>query len=93
MRRSDVNFRSKILTKYDVTATSKFNNNDQLNVDIAATFDSSYEFPNVFVCDFLSNIYVTLKVGESLFQSFNGRRIYPFNKGLRIYGGGVPPPF
>ena len=24
---------------------------------------------------------------------FNGRRIYPFNKGLRIYGGGVPPPF
>ena len=25
--------------------------------------------------------------------SFNGRRIYPFNKGLRIYGGGVPPPF
>ena len=23
----------------------------------------------------------------------SGRRIYPFNKGLRIYGGGVPPPF
>ena len=23
----------------------------------------------------------------------NGRRIYPFNKGLRIYEGGVPPPF
>ena len=23
----------------------------------------------------------------------NGRRIYPFNKGLRIYGGGYHPPF
>ena len=26
-------------------------------------------------------------------RGINGRRIYPFNKGLRIYGGGVPPPF
>ena len=26
-------------------------------------------------------------------SEINGRRIYPFNKGLRIYGGGVPPPF
>ena len=24
---------------------------------------------------------------------FNGRRIYPFNKGLRIYGGVYHPPF
>ena len=23
----------------------------------------------------------------------SGRRIYPFNKGLRIYGGGYHPPF
>ena len=38
------------------------------------------------------NIYIT----EFLIfpkKAFNGRRIYPFNKGLRIYGGGVPPPF
>ena len=27
------------------------------------------------------------------FHPINGRRIYPFNKGLRIYEGGVPPPF
>ena len=25
--------------------------------------------------------------------TFNGRRIYPFNKGLRIYGGVYHPPF
>ena len=28
-----------------------------------------------------------------LLWTINGRRIYPFNKGLRIYGGGVPSPF
>ena len=27
------------------------------------------------------------------FHPINGRRIYPFNKGLRIYEGGVPPHF
>ena len=27
------------------------------------------------------------------FNPFNGRRIYPFNKGLRIYGGVYHPPF
>ena len=26
-------------------------------------------------------------------MNFNGRRIYPFNKGLRIYGGVYHPPF
>ena len=26
-------------------------------------------------------------------STFNGRRIYPFNKGLRIYGGVYHPPF
>ena len=26
-------------------------------------------------------------------KSINGRRIYPFNKGLRIYGGVYHPPF
>ena len=26
-------------------------------------------------------------------SSLNGRRIYPFNKGLRIYGGVYHPPF
>ena len=36
-------------------------------------------------------------IGECLYcpqtAIFNGRRIYHFNKGLRIDGGGVPPPF
>ena len=27
------------------------------------------------------------------YLTLNGRRIYPFNKGLRIYGGVYHPPF
>ena len=29
----------------------------------------------------------------STVKPLNGRRIYPFNKGLRIYGGVYHPPF
>ena len=40
-----------------------------------------------YTCDFFN--VDTCTTGSPL----NGRRIYPFNKGLRIYGGGVPLPF
>ena len=34
------------------------------------------------------------KMYRDFLYIFNGRMIYPFNKGLRIYGGGVyHPPF
>ena len=32
-------------------------------------------------------------VQKHQFLTLNGRRIYPFNKGLRIYGGVYHPPF
>ena len=39
-------------------------------------------------------LVVLLTICATKFHRYlNGRRIYPFNKGLRIYGGGVPPPF
>ena len=33
------------------------------------------------------------KLKRDFKSMFNGRRIYPFNKGLRIYGGVYQPPF
>ena len=37
--------------------------------------------------------FFLIHAGFQIILPLNGRRIYPFNKGLPIYGGGYQPPF
>ena len=79
---------------------------ENYNTLIIQTGDNNYE-PDIninarsdenayYIAKGIANQYVTqqdkeLKALED--AVLNGRRIYPFNKVLQIYGGGVPPPF
>ena len=50
---------------------------------------SILDFDNIFICE-----NILSKILRSKMMRLNGRRIYPFNKGLRNYKGGVyHPPF
>ena len=69
----------------------------QIRVKNHARQKSSFEAKPYFAFQSFK-LNLCCNVGKSVlvkdFAFFNGRRIYPFNKGLRIYGGGVyHPPF
>ena len=65
--------------------------------DAVTTFDNKTFMPQIFLMVLLISqkeiMGIKSQVCFKIPTFVNGRRIYPFNKGLRIYGGGVTPPF